>query len=95
MFKWKMFCQLLAERGAAYGDGMNKRDLTTEEQGTWGGRIPSYYTFDLSSRYAVNELFEVFGAIKNLTDERYISGLRQGIYVGPERSFELGAKVTF
>lgn len=81
--------------GAAYGDGMNVRELTTEEQGTWGGRIPSYYTVDLSSRYALSDSVEVFGSIKNLTDERYISGLRQGIYVGPERSFELGAKVAF
>lgn len=28
------------------------------------------------------------------TDERYISGLRQGIYVGPERSVERGARVN-
>jgi Fe(3+) dicitrate transport protein len=43
----------------------------------------------------VNKQLSVFGAVKNLTDERYIAGLRQGIYVGPERSFELGAKYKF
>jgi len=30
--------------------------------------------------------------LKNLTDKRYITGLRQGIYVGPERSVEVGIR---
>nr|WP_309544966.1 TonB-dependent receptor [Alkalilimnicola ehrlichii] len=60
-----------------------------------GGLISSYYTVDLTGRYAVNPQLSIFGAIKNLTDERYISGLRNGIYVGPERSFELGARYSF
>ena len=81
--------------GEAYGDGMNVKELTTEETGTWGGRVPSYYTVDLTARYAFASQFSVFGAVKNLTDEEYIAGLRQGIYVGPERSFEFGAKYTF
>jgi len=79
----------------AYGDGMNVEELTTEKTGTWGGRIPSYATLDLTGRYAVSSTLSVFGAIKNLTDEQTIAGLRQGIYVGPERSFELGATYTF
>jgi hypothetical protein len=29
--------------------------------------------------------------VKNLTDERYIASLHQGVYVGPERSVEVGA----
>jgi Fe(3+) dicitrate transport protein len=33
--------------------------------------------------------------VKNLADKRYISGLREGIYVGPERSFEIGARYRF
>ncbi len=78
-----------------FGDGMNVRDFTTEETGTWGGLISSYYTIDLTGRYAVRDNLHVFGAIKNVTDEQYIAGLRQGIYVGPERSFELGATYTF
>ncbi len=78
-----------------YGDGMNTREFTTEETGVWGGRMPSYYTADLTANYDVNPKFSVFGAVKNLTDERYIAGLRQGIYVGPERSFELGARYQF
>lgn len=78
-----------------YGDGLNTREFTTESTGTWGGRMPSYYTADLTASYDVNPRFSVFGAVKNLTDEQYIAGLRQGIYVGPERSFELGARYQF
>ena len=81
--------------GEVFGDGMNRRDFTTESTGTWGGRIPSYYTIDLTGRYAVTPDLSVFGAVKNLTDERYIAGLRQGIYVGPERSYEIGARYAF
>ncbi len=81
--------------GEAYGDGMNVKELTTEKTGTWGGLISSYYTLDLTGQYAIMENLNVFGSVKNLTDEHYIAGLRQGIYVGPERSFELGAKYTF
>jgi Fe(3+) dicitrate transport protein len=33
--------------------------------------------------------------VKNLTDEHYVASLRQGIYVGPERSVEVGAKYSF
>ncbi len=78
-----------------FGDGMNARAFTTEKTGTWGGLIPSYYTVDLTGRYALRSNVSVFGAIKNLTDEEYITGLRQGIYVGPERSFKVGATYTF
>lgn len=86
---------LLNVVGEAYGDGMNVKELTTEETSTWGGLMSSYYTIDLTGRYAVQPNLIVFGAIKNLTDERYIAGLRQGIYTGPERSFELGAQYAF
>jgi Fe(3+) dicitrate transport protein len=81
--------------GEVYGDGLNVKELTTESAGTWGGVIPSYYTIDLMGRYVVTSDFSLFGAIKNLTDEQYIAGLRQGIYVGPERSVELGANYRF
>ncbi|WP_412852575.1 TonB-dependent receptor family protein [Ectothiorhodospira shaposhnikovii] len=80
--------------GKQYGDGTNTKEITPVS-GIWGGEIPSYHTFDLTGLYDVNSQFTVFGAIKNLTDERYIGGLRQGIYVGPERSFELGARYRF
>ena len=79
--------------GEVYGEARNRKEIDPENHRD--GLLSSYYTVDLTGQYAVNQQFSVFGAIKNLTDERYISGLRQGIYVGPERSFELGAKYRF
>ncbi len=76
-----------------YGDGMNRKKIDPANHD--GGLVPSYHTFDLTGRYAVGPQLSVSGAVKNLTDERYIAGLRQGIYVGPERSFELGARYAF
>ncbi len=81
--------------GKVYGDGMNNKALTTESSGVWGGEVPSYQTLDLTAEYALNAQFNIFGAVKNLTDEHYIAGLRQGIYVGPERAFELGLRYSF
>ncbi len=78
-----------------FGDGLNRVALTTTSTGTWGGLMPSYYTADATVSYDVNESLELSGAIKNLTDQRYIAGLRQGIYVGPERSFEFGVRYRF
>lgn len=63
--------------------------------GIWGGKLEAYTTLDLNAHYTMNKQLSVFGAVKNLTDERYIAGLRQGIYAGPSRSIELGAKYKF
>jgi Fe(3+) dicitrate transport protein len=81
--------------GEQFGDGLNTRALTTGSTGTWGGLIPSYSTADLTASYAISERLAVSGAVKNLTDRHYIAGLRQGIYVGPERSVELGLSYRF
>ncbi|HEX5756672.1 MAG TPA: TonB-dependent receptor [Arenimonas sp.] len=78
-----------------FGDGMNVTAFTTSSSGTWGGLIPSYSTTDLTASYDINEQLSVSGAVKNLADTRYIAGLRQGLYVGPERSFELGLRLRF
>jgi len=78
-----------------FGDGLNQRDFTTGASGTWGGLIPSYWTADLTASYDVSERFSVSGAVRNLTDETYVAGLRQGLYIGPERSFELGLRYRF
>lgn len=78
-----------------FGDGMNRRALTTGSTGTWGGLIPSHSTLDLTAGYAINERLSLSGAIKNLTDKHYIAGLRQGIYVGAERSYEIGFRYRF
>lgn len=78
-----------------YGDGDNSEPITGSGNAIWKGKLDSYHTFDLTASYDVSKQFRVFGAIKNLTDERYIASLRQGIYAGPERFFELGARYAF
>ncbi|MFZ5506813.1 MAG: TonB-dependent receptor family protein [Pseudomonadota bacterium] len=78
-----------------YGDGDNSEPITGSGNNIWKGKLDSYHTFDLTASYDVSKQFRVFGAIKNLTDERYIASLRQGIYAGPERFFELGARYAF
>ncbi|UQB42178.1 TonB-dependent receptor [Thiomicrospira microaerophila] len=82
--------------GEQYGDSANTKEIPANAAGgIWGGKLDAYTTANLNVNYRVNQQLAVFGAVKNLTDERYIAGLRQGIYVGPERSFELGAKYKF
>jgi len=63
--------------------------------GIWGGLPPSYTLLDLTAQYNVATNLRLFGSVKNLTDKRYITGLRQGIYVGPERSLEVGISYKF
>ena len=83
-------------RGEQYGDAANTVALPTNAAGgIWGGLLPAYTVFDLTAQYKFGQHVTVFGAVKNLTDKRYITGLRQGIYVGPERSFEAGVRYSF
>lgn len=84
---------LVHHRGEQFGDETNLREIPTSAAGgIWGGLMPSYTTLDLTAEWRATESFSVFGALKNLTDERYITGLRQGIYVGPGRNFEVGLR---
>ncbi len=78
-----------------FGSGDNTTPIAGSGNSVWPGLLPSYYTVDLTGSYDVSRQLKLFGAIKNLTDERYIAGLRQGIYAGPERAVEVGAKYTF
>jgi Fe(3+) dicitrate transport protein len=83
-------------RGEQYGDAANAIAIPEGAAGgIWGGLMPSYTVLDLTTQYNLTDNIRIFGAVKNLTDKRYITGLRQGIYVGPERSFELGASYSF
>ncbi|MGI5310720.1 TonB-dependent receptor family protein [Rheinheimera sp. WS51] len=83
-------------RGEQYGDASNIKDIPTDAAGgIWGGLMPSYTVLDLTAQYELADNIRLFGSVKNLTDKRYITGLRQGIYVGPERSFEIGASYSF
>jgi len=83
-------------RGDQYGDPSNRKDIPADAAGgIWGGQMRSYTVYDLLAQYQVNDHLRLQGAVKNLTDKRYITGLRQGIYVGPERSFEVGMNYRF
>ncbi|HEY0922975.1 TonB-dependent siderophore receptor [Rheinheimera pacifica] len=83
-------------RGEQYGDASNREDIPANAAGgIWGGLIPSYTVLDLTAQYKLADNISVSGSVKNLTDKRYIAGLRQGIYVGPERAFELGVRYSF
>lgn len=80
-------------RGEQYGDPTNQVAIPTGAAGgIWGGLLPSYTLYDAMAQYSVSDQLTLFGAVKNIADKRYITGLRQGIYVGPERSFEVGLR---
>lgn len=80
---------------AQYTDVLNTRDIVESTSGFFTGRIDSYTLVDLSVVYDVTEQLSIGGAIKNVTDELYMASLRQGIYVGPERSFDVAARYRF
>lgn len=83
-------------RGEQYGDPTNQIELPTNAaSGIWGGLLPAYTLLNLTAQYSVSENFTLSAAIKNLTDKQYIAGLRQGIYVGPKRSFEASFRYRF
>jgi Fe(3+) dicitrate transport protein len=83
-------------RGEQYADPTNIVDIPANAAGgIWGGLLPAYTVYDLMAQYNVFEGFTVYGSVKNLADKQYISGLRQGIYVGPERSVEAGFRYRF
>lgn len=82
-------------RGEQFGDPTNRVDIPSDAAGgIWGGRMPSYTVFDLMAQYRMSDSLTFFGAVKNIGDKHYITGLRQGIYVGPERSFEAGVRFS-
>lgn len=81
--------------GAQFTDAANTVPIAENTTGFFTGRIDAYTTLDLTASYAIGKKLDIFGAVKNLADERYVASLRQGIYAGPERSFELGAKYRF
>jgi Fe(3+) dicitrate transport protein len=78
-----------------FTDAANTVGIKENTSGFFTGQLDAYTTVDLTASYAINKQFSVFGAVKNLTDEHYVASLRQGIYVGPERSVEVGAKYSF
>lgn len=78
-----------------FTDTLNSKPIAENTSGFFTGQLDAYTTLDLTSRYQVNPQLEVYGSVKNLLDERYMASLRQGIYVGAERSLETGIKYRF
>jgi Fe(3+) dicitrate transport protein len=85
---------LVHHRGEQYGDPSNQVALPAGAAGgIWGGRLDAYTIADAVAQYELNSNLTVFGSVKNLMDERAITGLRQGIYVAPGRSLEMGVRI--
>ena len=85
----------LHHTSAQYTDVLNTRPIAENLSGFFTGRIAAYTLLDVSLTYDLNEHLSVGTTVKNLTDERYIASLRQGIYVGTERSFDVGVRYRF
>lgn len=81
--------------GPQFSDAVNSAALVENVSGFFTGKIHAYTTMDLNGFYTVNDRLSVYGAVKNLTDRHYIASLRQGIYAGPSRSVEIGARYKF
>ncbi|MBC9229217.1 TonB-dependent siderophore receptor [bacterium SPL81] len=81
--------------GSQFTDELNTKPIVENTSGFFTGKIDAYTTVDLTTRYTLNDQVEFYGAVKNLEDKRYMASLRQGIYVGPERSFEAGVRYRF
>jgi Fe(3+) dicitrate transport protein len=80
---------------AQFTDVLNTRSINESVSGFFTGQIEGYTIADISFLYRVNEKLDLGLAVKNVADERYIASLRQGIYVGPERSFDVGLSYRF
>ena len=60
-----------------------------------GNRVPSYTLADLSVTQDFGDGLAFGVAVKNLADKRYVASVRQGIHVGPERSFDVSVRYRF
>ncbi len=80
---------------AQFTDVDNTVAINESVSGFFTGQVPGYTLLDLYLVYNVNSQLSFNANIKNLTDKHYIASLRQGIYVGPERSFDVGLRYRF
>lgn len=97
-YQWQQLTAAISahHRGEQFADASNTQEIPSNAAGgIWGGLLPAYTVFDLNMQYQLASQVKVFGSIKNLGDKRYITGLRQGIYVGPERMVEVGLRYQF
>ncbi|TFH70842.1 TonB-dependent receptor [Gammaproteobacteria bacterium LSUCC0112] len=80
---------------AQFTDVLNTTGIKESTSGFFTGETPSYTVADVFLVYSINDQLSVNAAAKNLADKRYIASLRQGIYVGPERSIDVGLRYRF
>ena len=71
------------------------------------GSVPSYYFFNLSADYRINEKMRILLTGKNITDEIYIgsrlhsnpgqkqANISSGILPGPRRQINIGLEYLF
>jgi hypothetical protein len=81
--------------GRQFSDAANTVALRENTSGFLTGQIAACTLADLTASVDVDPQLRLFGAVKNLTDRRYIASLRQGIDAGPSRSVEVGARYRF
>ncbi|MDO9520659.1 MAG: TonB-dependent receptor [Pseudohongiella sp.] len=81
--------------GKQYTDVLNTTTLAESISGFFTGQVPAYTVADLYVVYSVNDQLSLNAAVKNLADKQYIASLRQGVYVGVERSFDVGLRYRF
>ena len=74
---------------------LNTRAINESLSGFFTGEIDGYTIADVSMLYRYSDRFEFGATVKNVANERYIASLRQGIYVGPERSYDVGVSYRF
>jgi len=85
----------LHHTGEQYTDVVNTVPITESFTGFFTGRTAGFTLLDLSIVYDLSANLSVSGSLRNLADRRYIASLRQGIYVGPERSIDAGVRYRF
>jgi Fe(3+) dicitrate transport protein len=81
--------------GDQYTDVLNTTAIAENVSGFFTGEVPSYTLTDLYLVYNVNSQLSLNANVKNLQDKHFISSLRQGIYIGPERSIDVGVRYRF
>jgi Fe(3+) dicitrate transport protein len=85
----------LHHTGKQVTDVLNTSVIVENTSGFFTGQVAAYTTADLYLVYSVNDQLSVNATVKNLTDKQYITSLRQGIYVGTERSADVGLRYRF
>jgi iron complex outermembrane receptor protein len=67
-----------------------------DDQSNSSDKVDSYTTLDLNLSYKIDDSFDIYGGIKNLTDEEYYEyASSYGFYyTAPERQYYIGFRYT-